>query len=105
MVALHATHLLTCHIAGTGHHCSPAIAQGLRLGKRLDLVREPANDHDPDAIAVQLGQQRIGYVPRRHNTVLARLLDAGKTLRARIDDAEGLEGGWMKVVMAVELTE
>lgn len=54
MVALHATHLLTCHVAGTGHHCSPAIALDLRLGMSLNLVREPANDHDPDAIAVQL---------------------------------------------------
>ena len=105
MVALNATHLLTCHVAGTGHHCSPAIVHELRLGKRLNLVREPANDYDPDAIAVQLGHQRIGYVPRRHNTVLARLLDAGKTLRARIDDTEDLDGGWMKVVMTVELTE
>lgn len=68
--------LLHCEVAGTGHQLAQAPV--------LALVREPYNPHDPDAIAVHLGTRKIGYLPRRHNTVLARLLDAGICLRAHV---------------------
>jgi hypothetical protein len=96
--------LLRCEIAGTGHHCDDTT--GYRLAKQpvLALVREPENPHDPDAIAVHLGNRKVGYIPRRHNAVLARLLDAGKCVRARVEQVMDPEAApWLDVQIVVEM--
>jgi hypothetical protein len=96
--------ILRCEIAGTGHHCDDTT--GYRLAKQpvLALVREPENPHDPDAIAVHLGTRKVGYIPRRHNAVLARLLDAGKCVRARVEQVMDPEAApWLDVQIVVEM--
>ncbi len=53
----------------------------LKKGDRVILRREPKNEHDELAILVKMQDNRkLGYVPRRENQVLARLMDAGKML-------------------------
>ncbi len=50
-------------------------------GERVTLLREPKNEHDELAIIVKDSKKRkLGYIPRRHNDVIARLMDAGKLL-------------------------
>ncbi len=96
--------LLRCEIAGTGHHCDEATGHRLINAPVLALVREPDNEHDEDAIAVHLDGQRVGYIPRQHNTVLARLLDAGKCMRARVVSVVDPEDGpWLDAEIAVEM--
>ncbi|WP_295858528.1 HIRAN domain-containing protein [uncultured Fibrobacter sp.] len=59
----------------------------LDKGNKLTLVREPENRYDKFAILVKDADgQKIGYVPRRNNLVLARLMDAGKALYATVHD-------------------
>lgn len=78
--------LIECQIAGTSHRDLTAIEPALQSGTLLALRREPANPHDPLAIMIldEAGHQ-LGYVPRAKNEVLARLLDAGKLLFARLE--------------------
>lgn len=96
--------LLHCEIAGTGHHCTKDTGRSLADGGCLALVREPENPHDEDAVAIHLAGRRVGYIPRRHNTVLARLLDAGKCLRARVEQVSGRDAGaWLAVQVVVEM--
>ena len=38
-------------------------------------MREPENPYDVNAVALYAGGLRIGYVPRRRNSTVARLLD------------------------------
>ena len=42
----------------------------------ITLVREPSNPHDPNAVAVWIRGQKVGFVPRTQNSVLARFIDA-----------------------------
>jgi hypothetical protein len=96
--------LLRCEIAGTGHHCDEETGHRLINASVLALVREPDNEHDEDAIAVHLEGQRVGYIPRQHNTVLARLLDAGKCMRARVEQVSDRDvGAWLEVRVVVEM--
>ena len=96
--------LLRCEIAGTGHHCDEDSGHRLVEAPRLALVREPDNEHDADAVAVHLDGQRVGYIPRRHNTVLARLLDAGTCMHARVVSVLDPEDGpWLDAEIEVEM--
>jgi hypothetical protein len=56
----------------------------MSMGDRVELVREPDNPHDPNAIRVEWRGRKLGYLPRRDNPAVARQLDRGATLEARI---------------------
>jgi len=58
---------------------------GLNIGDLVQLVREPENIHDPNAVQVKvLGAELLGYVPGQLAPKLAELLDAGTRVQARI---------------------
>ena len=52
-------------LAGASYRAEALQDDGFAPGRRLTLVREPENEHDPNAIAVWDGGQRLqaGYVP------------------------------------------
>jgi hypothetical protein len=56
----------------------------LKVGDRLDLVREPDNPHDRNAVRVDWRGRKLGYVPRAENEGLAWAMDRGETVSARI---------------------
>ena len=75
-------------VAGCGHveHIKKYV-KALKVGDRLQLVREPKNKYDDLAILVKDEKgHKLGYVPRKNNAITARLMDAGKLLYAIIDD-------------------
>lgn len=84
-------------LAGFQYHAARAVWPQLRVGDRLDLVREPDNPHDARAIRVDWQGQPLGYVPRRENAGAARLLDQGNTLHARIVRLVEARDPWLRV--------
>ena len=84
------TFLLECHVAGTSH---VADVEGktaeLQKDSPLYLRREPGNEYDRDAIAIYTAEEnRIGYVPQKHNPILSRLLDGGRDLIGKVVSRE-----------------
>jgi len=50
-------------------------------GTKLRFIREPDNKYDKLAILVKdQDDNKLGYVPREKNPILARLMDAGKLI-------------------------
>lgn len=67
-----------CFVAGWDHaDGNAAVREGLSIGDTVILEREPANEFDPNAIAIYWGAGRIkiGFVPRNQNGALAVLMD------------------------------
>lgn len=95
--------LLECHVAGTSHVPIEEIEPFLAVGETLTLLREPENAFDALAILVLDARgAKLGYVPRDRNQVLARLLDAGMLLDARLERMQWF-GGWLRVTMRIHL--
>jgi hypothetical protein len=67
-------------VAGAGrHHAEAVAAEDVGPGRPLELLRDPANEHDPSAIAVHApGSAQVGWVPREIAAELAPALDAGE---------------------------
>jgi hypothetical protein len=65
------------------------------------LKREPLNEYDELAIAVWKGTVKCGYVPRDKNEVIANLMDAGKTVFAKVVDIDWEDQQWLKIGMEV----
>jgi HIRAN domain len=78
--ALHARGLQVAGVAGAGRHHAAALASDAASpGRPLVLRRDAANEHDPNAIAVDtLGGEQLGWVPRELAAELAPRLDAGE---------------------------
>jgi hypothetical protein len=76
------------------------IIQHCRAGDPLTLVREPANPHDPCAIAVLTGAshagpgRQLGYIGYHLSRELAAEMDAGRKITAEIVRTTG-GGGWL----------
>lgn len=69
------------HVDGLEEHLGK-----MEQGQRLTLLREPENKADKRAILVMDGDFKLGYIPRKDNGILSRLMDAGKYLYATADD-------------------
>ncbi len=62
---------------------------GLLPGLALELVREPANDFDPNAIAVRYGALALGYIRREIARRIAPNIDGGQRYAATVGSITG----------------
>jgi hypothetical protein len=69
-------------VAGTQFRPGALDSDALAPGSVLELRREPGNEHDANAIAVDAGGAHVGFVPREIAAELAPQLDAGRTWSA-----------------------
>jgi hypothetical protein len=72
------------HLAGFRHYEAPGVWRDVKAGDRLELVREPDNPYDPNAVRIDWQGRKLGYLPRRDNAAVARQLDRGTALRATV---------------------
>jgi HIRAN domain len=97
--------LIETHVAGTSHVPIREIERGISIGDSLVLRREQDNPHDSLAILILTEKgEKLGYVPRDRNEILARLMDAGKFLFARLESKEW-HGDWLRVAARVFLRD
>lgn len=92
-----------CPLAGFQYHEGEALWSQMRAGNRLELVREPANPFDDNAIRIEWNGHKLGYIPRIQNQATARLLDEGARLEARIGRLETNSNPWNRVEVEVWL--
>jgi hypothetical protein len=70
--------------AGLRHYEAKAVWDRMQPGDPLELVRESANPHDQNAVRVDWDGHVLGYLPQADNADIARQLDRGQSLKARI---------------------
>lgn len=90
-------------LAGFQYHEGKAVWGDMRVGDALALVREPGNTHDAQAVRVEWKGRMIGYVPRAENTVVARQLDQGNRLQARVVRLSRHRDPWKRVEFEIFL--
>ena len=90
-------------LAGFQYHEARQVWDQLREGDVLELAREPDNVYDPRAVKVLWHGTMLGYVPRRDNEAVARLLDRGTVLEARITRLVKTRNPWQRILFEVYL--
>lgn len=71
------THLANFHIAGFSFWDGSEAFEHLKIGTKLDLVREADNHFDPYAVALYYGEFKLGFIPRGNNRDISKYLDMG----------------------------
>lgn len=99
--------LLECLVAGTSHQ--PHLAKyepQLKLGQALHLSREADSKYDDWAVQVHTAPATdpanvwLGYLPEGRNETIARLLDAGFGISARLNH-KAWENDWLHLDIEV----
>ena len=90
-------------LAGSQFYAVAKVWGEIKPGDRLTLTREPDNRHDRNAIRVDWNGQQLGYVPRAENRAVARALDAGERLEARVSKLRDDPDPWRRVEFEVYL--
>ena len=75
---------LTTSVTGIKYENRTALLVGVMSGSAVRLVRDYANQYDPNAIKVQIGDGLLGYVPRTEARLLAPRMDAGAAAAATV---------------------
>lgn len=68
---------LDFHIAGFAHYDGLSVISDLKLGTKVDLMQEPKNPYDPQAVAIYFKGVKLGYIPRDKNGVIFSILYFG----------------------------
>ena len=90
-------------LAGSQYYAAAKVWNKIKPGDRLTLTREPDNRHDRNAVRVDWNDQQLGYVPRAENRAVARALDAGEKLEARVSVLRDDPDPWKRVEFEVYL--
>ena len=73
----------------------------MRAGDPLQLLREPQNPHDTNAVRVLWRNEMLGYIPRRENSDVARQMDRGAPVKARIVRLKEARNPWQRIEFEV----
>ena len=98
--------LAECHLAGTAEIDDMLVrTQDVEQGSPIALKRTAADAQDEKAVAALTADGvLVGYVPRRYSAVMARLMDAGKALSAKVTE-KTLVDHWLDLVVAIDMKE
>ena len=100
--------LMECHVAGTTHLDLKDVEPGLLTDSLLIFKREQDNPYDPLAIQIyDEHNNRVGYIPKAKNEVIARLMDAGKLIFGVFCEKnwEGHSHNWLKLQIKVYMRD
>ncbi len=95
-------YLLQFFVRGFQYYEGPDIISQINREGLVDLVREPGNLYDENAIAIYFEGHKIGYVPRETNLILCHILDADLLdLQAEITFVEPDAATWEQISVAI----
>ena len=90
-------------LAGFRYYEGKRLWSEMKVGDALQLVREPENSYDPNAVRVEWRGEKLGYVPRADNAALARFMDRGSKAEARITRLKKSRNPWQRMEFEVYL--
>lgn len=76
--------LLQANVAGFRYYRGEKVWQFIHSNDPVTLKREPRNPYDCKAVALYWRNEKLGYIPKIDNSVIANLLDQGAPLNASI---------------------
>ena len=97
-------HLFDTYVAGVTHLKDKTVLDEIKVDDTLILRRED-NKYDSNAVIIFTeNKKKLGYVPRVDNIIFARLMDAGKILKAKINGID-TKGSYTQIGIGIYLVD
>jgi hypothetical protein len=88
-------------LAGSQYYALADFWMEIKQGDALEMIREPDNPHDRNAIRIEWRGHKVGYVPRAQNRAVAAAMDAGVRLTARVSSISDNKNPWQRLAFEV----
>lgn len=85
------------YIAGVQFRPGAAkILAGLSEGDELDLVLEPTNKYDPNAVRIEVNGEHVGYVPKKFSGEISAMIevDGAETVQCNVTKVDPTAKQW-----------
>ena len=98
--------LAECNLAGTDEIDDMLVkTRDVEEGTMLTLRREKCDAQNMRAVAALTPRgDVVGYLPRRYSSIMARLMDAGKELTAKVN-YKMLMNHWLDIEVTIDMKE
>lgn len=97
------------YIAGVQYHEMKNVIGTLEEGDSLDLIPEPSNKYDPNAVRIEVmhlgASVMLGYVPRKFSPEVRAALDIGTDLQCQITRLSPAAKPWEQCMVCIEELE
>ncbi len=70
-------HFANFHVAGFSIYEGVLAFDKLKIGKKVTLKPDPGNQFDKYAVEICFEDHKLGFIPRRENKQISKLLQAG----------------------------
>ncbi|MGV2999995.1 restriction endonuclease [Streptococcus suis] len=79
-------HVEDFHLAGFAYYDGLDVIDELKLGTSLQMLAEPTNPYDSEAVVILYQGKKLGYIPKHKNSLISRMLfyGHGDILEARV---------------------
>lgn len=100
-------HVKSFYIAGFQHYDGALVLDKLKPGKKLKMVPDPENPHDPNAIELRYKKTKLGFVPGSDNEQLALMAFYGHkgVFEARVQQVDPEAAPWQQVRVGIYVTD
>ncbi len=100
-------YLADFNVAGMRYWDGALVLSKLEPGEKLQLILEPHNSHDSDAVAIYFNNKKIGYIPQELNFFPAQLLRFGhqNVLECRILKVDKNADPWKQLRVGLYVTD
>lgn len=95
------------HIRGFQHWDGATQLENMKPGMKVELIAEPDNPYDPNAMAVYFNKSKLGYMPAESNELLATLAFYGHSdvVEARILQVNPELDPWKQVRVGIYVVD
>ena len=73
----------------------------MKVGDHLDLVPEPTNKFDPNAVRIEFQDIFLGYVPKKFSSEISAMLEIGEDLTCIVDAISPDAKAWEKIKVTI----
>lgn len=95
------------NVAGVRYWDAPLVIKKIDVGDTINLVPEPDNPEDYNAIALYWNGTKIGYVPRSENELIAQLFRFGHedVFECRVLKVDKKANTWEQIHVGLYFTD
>lgn len=93
-------------IAGVQFHELHKVIKSLEIGNNFELVPEPTNKFDPNAVRLEYNTSNetimCGYIPKKFSAEVAAMISIGKCLECKIIELNPEKKPWEQCKVTIE---
>jgi len=93
----------TSSVAGFQFYDGDHLWDQLSIGDVLQLIREPDNPYDENAVEIYWRNKKLGYLPRVENTAIAQMMNQEQEITAKISNKRESCNPWERLAIEVWL--